>query len=324
MAFLFSFLVILSGLAFGRMVGVWMTPRFSRGRIEWWRLRFQILALVVINPIAFTGALWSLPSLDFRLALVPLVGLATWVGAFLFGSVVSKQLQLNPEKALLFRTGMSYANIGNLGALAVFLIVGEAGFALLPLYKLFEEIWYYGFLFPHVKSNAKKLHAPLVVQEKDHPLKTLGKIFIDPFFFLPVSGAALGFALHLTGMPRPLWYGPLNSVLVPASSFFLLFAIGLTFAPSWSKENLKPALWLGGLRITALPLFSLLLTGALGFWSWPEVWKTCLVLSAMPLAFLSLVPPALNKLDERFPTTALLVTLLSLLVTLPLFNWLLV
>lgn len=324
MAFLLSFAVILSGLALGRVTGVWLAPRTARSHIEAWRLRFQVLALLIINPIAFVGALWSLPSLDIRLAFLPLVGLATFAGAFFLGSFAAKPLKLGPEKALLFRTGLSYANIGNLGALAVFLIVGEAGFALLPLYKLFEEIWYYGFIFPHVKEGARRLHSPGQAHEEDRPLRTLGKILRDPFFFLPVSAAVVGFGLHLTGISRPSWYGPLNSLLVPFSSFFLLFAIGLTFAPSWSREDLKPALWLGALKLTALPVLSLVLTGIAGFWSWPEVWKTCLVLSVMPMAFLSLVPPALNHLDERFPTTALLVTLLSLLVTLPLLNWLLV
>jgi len=324
MAFVVSLSIVLLGLVFGRLTGLWLVARAPQARVETLRRWFQIAALLVINPIAFTGALWALPALDFRLIFLPLVGLATFAGAFLLGSFAARRLGLAPEKALLFRTGMSYTNIGNLGGLAVFLIVGEAGFALLPLYKLFEEVWYYGFLFPHTKEGADRLKNPQAAHEAIHPLKTLAKVARDPFFFVVVSAAVLGFVLHLTGIPRPDWYGPLNSVLVPAGSFFLLFAIGLTFSPSWSKEDIKPALWLGALKITAPPVLSILLTGLTGFWPWPEVWKTCLVLSLMPMAFLSAVPPALYGLDERFPNTALVVSLLSLLITLPLMNWLLV
>lgn len=316
-----SLLLIAAGLAAGVVLGRILRPRLKPEAFEALRRGLQVAALLVINPFAFLGALWALPTVDARLTLLPVVGLATLAGAFGLGALAARWAGLDAERALLFRTGVSFTNIGNVGGLTVFLLVGETGFAVLPLYKLFEELWMYGVLFPHTRVGAERLRASAPTGEPGSPIQALVKVTRDPFVVVALVSVALGLGLHFSGWSRPAWYGPLNGWLVPVSSVCLLISIGLGLKLSVSARDLKPALGMTALKIFALPVLSLALTGLAGFWSVPEVWKTALILSAMPMAFLSLIPPQLYGLDEKFSATAWAATMLSLGITLPVLGW---
>jgi len=318
-AFVSSLSFILLGLFAGVVLGILLRPRLEQRAFDALRRGLQVTALLVLNPLAFVGALWALPDLDPRLALLPVVGLATLAAAFLLGSLGARWGRLDPERALLFRTGTSYTNIGNLGGLSVFLLVGEAGYAVLPLYKLLEELWIYGFLFPHTKRGAQRLKASH--QDTEGRWKALVQVARDPFVLVVLGAVALGLGLHTWGPTRPLWYGDLNAVLVPTSSMVLLASIGLNLKLSFSPRDLRPALGLTSIKVLVLPLVSLGLSGLAGFWALDAVWKTALILAVMPMAFLSLIPPTLYGLDEKFPATAWATTMVSLLVTLPVLNW---
>lgn len=320
MAFVSSLSFILLGLVAGVVLGIILRPRLTQRAFDALRRGLQVAALLVLNPLAFVGALWALPDLDPRLLLLPVVGLGTLAAAFVIGGLAARWGRLDPERALLFRTGTSYTNIGNLGGLSVFLLVGEAGYAVLPLYKLFEELWIYGFLFPHTKRGAQRLKAS-GDQGAEGRWKALGQVARDPFVLVVLGAVALGLGLHIWGPARPDWYGDLNAVLVPTSSMALLASIGLNLKLSFSSEDLKPALGLTALKVLALPVVSLGLAGLAGFWALDAVWKTALILSVMPMAFLSLIPPTLYGLDEKFPATAWATTMVSLLITLPVLNW---
>ncbi|MEI8094330.1 MAG: hypothetical protein WCG80_08975 [Spirochaetales bacterium] len=303
-----ALLTIGLGLGAGLILGRWLEHRGAvraKGRL---RRGLQLAALVVLNPVAFVGALWSLPALDPRLLLFPVVGLGTLVAAFLVGGITARLLHLDPQRALLFRTGLSYTNIGNLGGLAVFQLLGEAAYALVPLYKLFEELWYYGFLFPHTNPG----------KASDSVRAGLWKVLRDPFVLLVLGALGVGFLLNLSPWERPGWYGPLNALLIPLSTGLLLVAVGMDLKLSLSKVDTRPAFVLVALKLTLLPLVSVVLSGLMGFWSLSVVWKTALVLSCMPMAFLSMVPPALYGLDGKFTTTAWALSMVSLAITLPL------
>lgn len=321
MALISSLLTIVAGLGFGLALGRLVRPRVPNRVFAGFQRGLQAAALLVLNPVAFLGALWALPGVNLGLAALPLVGLGTLAAAWGLGALAARWAKLDPEKALLFRTDASYTNIGNLGSLSVFLLLGEAGFGLVPLYKLFEELWIYGVLFPHTKAGAERLHHP----DRAPASKGLGArlvpVVTDPFVVVALVAVSLGLALHQSGLPRPGWYADLNAVLVPASSVLLLVSIGMTLRLSFSAADLKPAFGVVALKVLALPLVSLGLTGLLGFWGVPAVWKTALILAVMPMAFLSLIPPSLYGLDEKFPATAWALSMVSLVVTLPVLGW---
>jgi predicted permease len=320
-ALISSLLTIVVGLGVGLVAGRLLKPRLPDRAFTGLQRGLQGAALLVINPVAFLGALWALPTVNLGLAALPLVGLGTLAAAFGLGALVARWARLDPEKALLFRTDASYTNIGNLGSLSVFLLLGEAGFGLVPLYKLFEELWIYGVLFPHTRAGAARLKDPTAPRPAGGPWSRLKPVVTDPFVVVALVAVTLGLGLHQSGLVRPGWYGGLNAVLVPASSVLLLVSIGMTLKLSFSAVDLKPAFGVAALKVLVLPVVSLALTGLFGFWGVPAVWKTALVLAVMPMAFLSLIPPSLYGLDEKFPATAWAVSMVSLVVTLPVLGW---
>jgi len=320
MSFLSPLLFIVGGLAAGSLLGRLLGPRLDVPGFEAVRKTLQFTALLALNPLAFLGALWNLPPVDARLILLPLVGLGTLAAAFGLGALAARRMGLDPERSLLMRTGTSFTNIGNLGGLSVFLLLGEPGYALVPVYKLFEELWIYGFLFAHSRRGAVRLKSGAAAAAESG-WKALAPVLRDPFVLIAVGAMAAGLVLHASGLPRPDWYGPLNQFIVPASSVLLLLATGMGLKVSLHRVDLAPAAVLTAVKVLALPLVSLALTGLAGLWSEPTVWKTALVLSAMPMAFLSLVPPVLYGLNERFPTTAWALSMLSLVITLPALAW---
>jgi hypothetical protein len=63
---------------------------------------------------------------------------------------------MEKDSGIVFSLFSSMTNLGSIGSLVAFLILGEQGFALVPFYKLFEEAWVYGRCFP-IAAGAKKL-----------------------------------------------------------------------------------------------------------------------------------------------------------------------
>ena len=347
--FIFSFAVILSGLvsgfAFARLqerfpAKVEMrVPRRPGGApraagpgysTETIRIGLQRFALFVLNPIAFVGAVWSLRLADARFAALPVVGLATLVSGFLLGRAGARFLRLPPLRAGVFIPSSSFTNIGSIGGLLIFILVGEAGFALVPFYKLFEETWYFSVLFPTARRYGERIGAG--ARESDHPetasrqriSATLKRIATDPFIIISLSSVLAGLALNLSGARRPAFYADLNSVLIPLASWLTLFTIGMRMKIGNLFEHPRTtALFLGMRALLPVIGVSLGLLLGLGRTEGGIGLKTVLVLSSMPVGFLGVVPPAMFGLDVEFANRLWLVSNATLVLIVPLLTLLL-
>ena len=151
--FIYSFSIIFFGLLSGYGVQILV----QRGRlnlpmpIDELRKLLQKLALLFINPIAIVGAIWVTSIQDVRLAALPFNGLFALMSGGVLALLAARLLGLEPRKTgAMFGCG-SFTNIGSIGALICFVFLGETGFALVPIYKLFEELSYYAVGFPIAK-----------------------------------------------------------------------------------------------------------------------------------------------------------------------------
>ena len=318
--FLPSLLTIGLGLGFGFLIGV-LFRRYGKdqGRLARWRAGIQILCVLVINPVAFVGAVWVLPVNNATLALLPLVGLAALASGFFVGGVAMR-LQPLPTAAqrIGFNISCSFTNIGNIGGLVVFLLVGEVGYSFVPFYKLFEEFWYYGVLFPFVRQRAAA--AGLFV---DHGSRhhTLLRTVLDPFFLIIALAVSCGLGLNYSGFERPTFYGEINSVLIPISSFLLLTSIGSQIRIGRIPRYWKPAACIFALRMLTIPAAAIGAALLLGVGQGdPNMIRTVIVLSVMPVGFTCLVPANLYNLDSDLVNAGWLISMASLLVTVPLLS----
>ena len=315
----FSIIIIslLSGYAFNALIERGLVPLSSEKTAQL-RLTMQKTALLGIYPVAFLGAIWVADLSERLYFLLPLIGVAALASGLAYGFAGSRLLNLPPERAGVFTTCTSFTNIGAIGALIVFMLLGEPGFALVPFYKMFEELWNYSILFPIARSYGERANANSNKGNSPAPAG-IGKILRDPFLIVSLSAVTAGIVLNFTGVSRPAFYSGLNAVLVPLGTIILLFAIGMRLRFTIAKKDLRAGILLSLGKSVFIPLVATTLAWVLGLGQTTDGLglKLVLVLSAMPVGFVGLVPPTLYKLDQDYAGSLWLVSNTALLAIVP-------
>jgi len=312
-----SFTVILAGLLLGYAIQVLAARGVIRLPlpVDSVRKGLQRSALLFVNPVAIVGATWIVSIRDAALAALPLVGLFAIVTGGVLALGAARILRLPPKKTgALFCCG-SFTNIGSIGALVCYLYLGEPGFALVPIYKIFEELSYYSIGFP----IAKHYSGSVVAEGRWDRVKGLLR---DPLILVSVTALLLGGALNASGIDRPAIYGPVNAVLIPLQAFMLLVSVGLALRFRRVGDYLRESAAVAAIKFAAVPALTCALAVSLGFGRIDGglPLKVVLILSSMPVAFNALIPPSIYDLDLDlanscwFVTTALLVFVLPALL----------
>lgn len=311
-----SLSLVVLGISFGYFFQRLVNQKIIhlKGGLPPLRKRLQQIALLVFNPIAIIGATWSANLQNLSLIALPFLCVSALFLGGAMAYLFSRFFGMDREQTGAFIVCGSFTNIGSLGALFCFMFLGEAGFALVPFYKLFEEFSYFAFGFPMAKSFSKD------AAEKERFGKRLKSVFTDIFVVMAVGAITLGFSLNLSGLPRPEFYTPLNTFLIPATAFLLLLSIGMGMRFASVFKHLSPALSIALIKFILLPL---LITGMgllLGLHTIDQglPLKVVLILSSMPVGFIAMIPPALYDLDVDLANSCWLVTNGLLLFEIPL------
>ena len=278
--------------------------------------RFRKLLLQVsmlgIMPVSFLGVIWIIPFADLRVIFLPLIGLTTLLYGGLLGLAAARLLgKTGSQKAVLYCCG-SFSNIGSIGGLASFLFFGEHGFALLALYKIFEEVVYFGIGFP-IARYIKSADESLSFSER------ISQLWKDPFLMAVMICFPAGLLLNLPGTPRPAGYETLNSIFVPLGIFMILMSIGLGLHFTGIREHLRAAAMISLIKFALMPLFAGTFAWLLGFHDIDNglPFKVVLLASSMPVAFNAIVAASLYDLDLDLANTCWLLTTGALLLVLP-------
>jgi len=309
-----SFAVILAGLLLGYAIQVLAARGVIRLPLPVDALRkgLQRSALLFVNPVAIVGATWIVSIRDAALAALPLVGLFAVVAGGVLALGAARLLRLPPNKTgSLFCCG-SFTNIGSIGALVCYLYLGEPGFALVPIYKIFEELSYYGIGFP----IAKHYSGSAAAEGRWDRVKGLAR---DPLILVSVTALALGGSLNASGLERPVIYGPVNAVFIPLGAFMLLVSVGLALRFRRVGDYLRESAAVAAIKFAAVPLMASTLAWSLGFGSIDGglPLKVVLILSSMPVAFNALIPPSIYDLDLDLANSCWFVTTALLALVLP-------
>lgn len=315
---LYSLGLILFGLSLGYVLQVLV----NSGRlalpmpIDALRKMLQKIALLFLNPVAIVGAIWIVELKSARLFALPFNGLFALILGGVLALAAARALRLPPVKTgALFGCG-SFTNIGSIGALVCFIFLGERGFALVPIYKLFEEVFYYSVGFPIAKYYSRG------AQTGDTTALRLAALARDPFIIVAVSAIVIGGALNLSGAVRPGFYADVNAVFVPLATVLLLTSIGLALRFRAVRNYWKEAISISAIKFFIVPALAGSAAFLLGFGKIDDglPLKVVIILSAMPVAFNALIPPSIYDLDLDlanscwFVTTALLSLVLPVLM----------
>ena len=318
MAELSDILFSLGLIAFGLSAG-YIYRNYSAGKtknedeIIKLRKKLQSTAILFVNPLAFGGAIWVLDLSDMRIVALPFLGAFAIILGGLLAFLASKPLGLDRKKMTGFVICGSFTNIGSIGSLVTFILLGETGVALMPFYKFFETFIYYGIGFPYAKSMSGS-------ETEDEGLKArIWNVFTDRFVVVSMTSILGGLTLNILGIQRPGFYPTLNSFLIPLGTLLLLSSIGMAMRFGRMRAYIKEASVISLIKFIMVPTSVYILGSIIGLGSVDGglPLKVSVVLASMPVAFTALVPPTLYDLDVDMANANWFVTTALLLVVVP-------
>jgi predicted permease len=249
--------------------------------------------ITMIYPVTLTITFWNMKISSGTLALFPLFGVCSHFMGGLFAVLISRCLHHSRSQTGAMLTAGAFTNLGSFGGLVSYMYLGEAGYALATLFRLFESVIYYSIGFPLAR-----------LYSSDTPPGTkwrfdLRALTQDPLFLFPIGGILLGTLLNWSGLPRPELLGALLSPLVMASTTLMLISVGLNMRFSAIGSFLREAIAVAGIKHLLLPalLVTLGLLAGYGRLNGGLPLRVLIIVSSMPVAINSLIPPTLYKLD---------------------------
>lgn len=280
----------------------------SARTLELWRYRLQTLSIFVLLPFSAFLSLWGLPQPEKSLLILPFLGLLSYVSGGFSALAIARLLQLAPAQTGSFYCCATFTNLGAVGALVCLLFLGENTIALVALYRLLEEIFYFGVSFP----IARKYGRPTAENNR--------KLSFVPMLAIIVVALLCGILLNLGGVPRPEWLGWVASCSMLAATIFFLSAIGITLRLSKIGFYWLPDLAMCLIKFVLSPAIIIASAALLGLGSVENglPLKVCAILSCMPVAMTALVPPSLFNLDIDLANSCWLSTTCALALVLPL------
>lgn len=277
------------------------------------RKRLQKTALLFVLPVTVLGAIWIVDVHSISIAALPLIG----VGAITTGGILAmgaaRALKLEPRKTGALIPCGAFTNIGSIGALICYVYLGEKGFALVPIYKLFEELSYYAVGFPVAKYYSA------MDARQDSSANRLKALVSDPFILVALSSIILGAILNLTNLPRPEIFGIINAVFIPLGTGLLLVSIGLAIRFKSVRHHLKACALVSLIKFAIVPFCATSVAWFIGYGQIDNglPLKVVMILSSMPVAFNALIPPSIYDLDLDLANACWFFTTSALIVMLP-------
>ena len=315
-ALFFSLGLIIFGLIVGYIIQQLEQRKIIQLPISQKELRklLQRIAFLFFLPISSIGALWIVKIEDVRVAALPFLGFFALLVGGVLGLIAAKLLKLNRKKSGSMFTCGSFSNITSIGGVICYLFLGEKGYALFSLYKMFEVITYFAIGFPIAKSFS------INVTIKENIITRLKKIFMDIFVVVAIASMAIGLFLNLSGIERPEFYKTINAIFIPLGTVILLISIGLGMKFGKVRNYISECFAISVIKFILVPLIISATAFLLGFAEIEEglPLKIVIILSSMPVAFTAIIPPSIYDLDLDLANSCWLVTTLSLILILPL------
>jgi predicted permease len=279
------------------------------------RKKIQVLCIVFIAPLTIVSSVWVAPWQHWEMFSLPFICLFTLLLGGLIAFILAKPLGLDREQRAVFSVTGGFSNLGSLGGLICFMLIGEAGYALVPFYTLFEKLLYFMIGFPLAKSVS--IHRT----DDDTLTNRLKKVFVDPFVVVTLCSILLGIVLNIT-LERPPVFGSINRIIIPVNSFIIMISIGLAMEFGPMRNYLKPAFSIWAVKMLLMPVFALGLGMLLGLGNVAGglPLRVILILGSMPVGFTALVPPTIYDLDLNLANTCWFVTTMGLAVSIPLLS----
>jgi len=282
--------------------------RMDEASLTHLRQRMQRVAMFVLIPSSAMLSLWGLPALDVRLLAMPLLGITAWSVGGGAAMLIARWRGLPPRQAgSLFCCGC-FSNIGAVGALVCVVFIGEKAIALVAMYRICEELFYFSIGYPIAQwysQGGGKI--------------SFRSIHFDPVIRCVLLALGTGIALNIGGIPRPEICGVAASGIMILATIFFLAAIGMGLRLEALGGHTRSWLEIAAIKFLLVPAVVGTLAFLLGLGGIDHglPLRVALILSTMPVAMLALVPPSLFDLDLDLANACWVFSHFCLLLTLP-------
>jgi len=316
-ALLKTFLVLIVGTFSGCLCqklidkNHWITPESKKGI----SIFLQKLGMLWFISVTYIGSLWifKIESIT-KIISMPFVGAVSTITGGFFAVMIAKYYHYNRmDIGSMFSCGY-FANNVTLGGMICFFYLGEEGYALVPIFTFLIRLLYYGLGYPIAHMYAEDF------DKQKETLKKIIEVIKDPFFYIGVGSVLVGISLNLSSLKRPEIYTIINKILIPLTTFILLFSVGLTFKFSRVSQYLKECFLISLVKFIAVPVTILVMALLLDYQSISQglALKVSLILSSMPVAFNSVIAANIYKLNVDLVNSCWIFTTFAVLFVLPL------
>jgi len=279
------------------------------------RRLLQKIGLLFFMYFSFMATVWIIRIDNLKLVALPGIGLFILFSGGALALVFARAFELSRRQTGSYFACGSFSNIGSIGALVVFVFLGEEAFAYVPLYKLFEEVFYFTVGFPIAKyfSGSDETGSGETAGQR------LKRVFTDIFVVGALGSITIGGGLNLAGVERPEIFGALNAVFIPVGTFILLVSIGMAMRFSRIGRFLRECTAIAAIKFVVLPATACLIGYGVGLGATHGglPLKVVLILSSAPVAFTALIPPSIYDLDLDLSNACWLTSTLALFGVLP-------
>lgn len=298
-----SLLGVIGGLL--ALVGVGVTLRVS-GLLsaEDSRPLNTVLMYVALPALIFSSV--HRAELDPRLGMLPAIAWAVALLGLAIGWTLARLLKLKGPTAGAFIMACVFGNTGYMGYPVASALMGDAGL----VRAIFSDV--FGNTAAVISIGSLVAGHYGAGDVKVNPLKEI--VTFPPFIAL-----AAALALHSVPIPELVtsWLDGLGSVVIPV----IMISVGLSLKPRELKGHLSLASVVVAVKLVALPLIAFGL-GALLLED-PYSQRVAIIEAGVPTMMLLVIMGERYKLDSDFIASAILMTMVGAIVTIPVLQLLL-
>jgi len=235
---------------------------------------------------------------------LPIVGLILSLALTFAGFGVARLHRFGRADRATFALGCGMSNLGSTGGMLVIrVLIDEAALQRALIFLLYWSVFAFLFCFPVARHYGGKARV------------RLGRLIaasVTDVRMLPLAGLLAGLALGAWGPPRPKVVGPIVFVLLAASGFAAMFAIGVTLHLRRIRDYVSVYVSQGVVKFVVGPAIMAVLAVVFGF-AGVDV-RVVMIQASMSQAFYSVMIANLFGLNVHMANSMFLVNTLAFLV----------
>ena len=273
----------------------------------------QRLSLLLFIPILFISTVWVVNFESIRIAFLPLLGIFELFAGGIFALLIANILGYHWQAKGSFIICGTFVNLGGIGGLVCYMLLGERGFAYVPIYTLFVTLTFFSIGLPLTKIFSNRNAQDINI------FHSFVKGLKDVYVVIAIMSVIIGIMLNLSGIHRPEYFSKITAFLVPFTNYIILFSIGTGIQFSKIRFYLSECLWLTIIRYILVPFVVISIALIFGYGHIDEgfLLKVIIILSAMPMANNSVIAASLYDLNLDLANSAYLFTTLALAFIVP-------